>query len=247
MMPPPPASVRLPQIDSVGAVAAGAVGYPLIPFPSEPWRLAYPSRELSQPVAAEYARCLNETEAGRPAAVPAGVAGEPRLDLMWQVRDFLAQSTAQPRGTGGRALRDWRSQALWRCYQQAVTGVVPPAADEEFPDVRFRMEPRYPLGLPARSEPGAPPELVDAVAAFRRAGWFERPRLEPPRLARAARAGWRTFQREDIPPARDAMAWRLLLLDTHPTWSEDADAGIEPGDGIYGLTLFALERIARKG
>src|SRR5260370_15558021 len=90
MMPPPPASVRLPQIDSVGAVAAGAVGYPLIPFPSEPWRLAYPSRELSQPVAAEYARWLNETEAGRLAVVmaargggwapprgPAGAAGAP--------------------------------------------------------------------------------------------------------------------------------------------------------------------------
>src|SRR5260370_37985095 len=43
------------------------------------------------------------------------------------------------------------------------------------------------------------------------------------------------------------MAWRLLLLDTHPTWSEDADAGIEPGDGIYGLTLFALEGIGGKG
>ena len=350
-MPPPPASVRLPQIDSVGAVAAGAVGYPLIPFPSEPWRLAYPSRELSQPVAAEYARWLNETEAGRLAVIMAvlGEAGapvrglpgtlgelgrwiqpwfelvaaqlmgrfirddpgvrlgrawsaaphlpgysrygdallhslahdlafvvadcarvarpglrwevavdqgqdffatlgsEPRLDLIWQVKDFLVQSTAQPRGTRGRALRDWRSQALWRCYQQAVTGVVPPAADEEFPDVRFRMEPRYPLGLPARSEPGAPPELVDAVAAFRRAGWFERPRLEPPRLARAARAAWRMFEREDIPLARDQMAWRLLLLDTHRTWSEDADAGIEPGDGIYGLTLFALEGIGGKG
>src|SRR5260370_38106273 len=75
MMPPPPASVRLPQIDSVGAVAAGAVGYPLIPFPSEPWRLAYPSRELSQPVAAEYVRWLNETEAGRLAGVMAGVGG----------------------------------------------------------------------------------------------------------------------------------------------------------------------------
>src|SRR5258708_16372525 len=75
MMPPPPASVRLPQIDSVGAVAAGAVGYPLIPFPSEPWRLAYPSRELSQPVAAEYARWLNETEAGRLAVVMAGAGG----------------------------------------------------------------------------------------------------------------------------------------------------------------------------
>src|SRR5258708_29104374 len=79
MMPPPPGSVRLPQIDSVGAVAAGAVGYPLIPFPSEPWRLAYPSRELSQPVAAEYVRWLNETEAGRLAVIMAGVgeAGGP--------------------------------------------------------------------------------------------------------------------------------------------------------------------------
>src|SRR5258708_32166329 len=75
MMPPPPASVRLPQIDSVGAVAAGAVGYPLIPFPSEPWRLAYPSRKLSQPVAAEYARWLNETEAGRLAVIMGGRGG----------------------------------------------------------------------------------------------------------------------------------------------------------------------------
>src|SRR5258708_23563782 len=80
MMPPPPASVRLPQIDSVGAVAAGASGYPRIPFPSEPWRLAYASRELSQPVAAEYARWLNETEAGRLAVIMA-VLGEARAPV----------------------------------------------------------------------------------------------------------------------------------------------------------------------
>jgi hypothetical protein len=91
-------------------------------------------------------------------------------------------------------------------------------------------------------------ELVDAVAAFNRAGWFERPRLTPPRLARAARAARRTFEREDIPLARDEMAWRLLLLDTHRIWSEDADAGIQPGDDVvYQLTLFALERIGGKG
>jgi hypothetical protein len=178
----------------------------------------------------------------------ATLGSDPRLDLIGQVKDFLVQSVAQPRGIRGRALRDWHSQALLRCYQQAVTGVVPPAVEEEFPDVLFRMEPRYALGLPARSEPESPPELVDAVAAFCRAGWFERPRLTPPRLARAARAAWRTFEREDIPLARDEMAWRLLLLDTHRTWSEDADAGIQPGDeGVYQLTLFALERIGGRG
>src|SRR5258708_3197006 len=206
MMPPPPASVRLPQIDSVGAVAAGAVGYPLIPFPSEPWRRAYPSREPSQPVAAESARGLNATDGGRLAgrtaergggggrfirddpgvrlgrawsAAPhlpgysgygdallhslahdlafvvadcarvarpglrwevavdqgqdffATLGSEPRLDLIWQGKDFLVQSTAQPRGTRGRALRDWRSQALGRGYPQAGPRAVSPAGGEE--------------------------------------------------------------------------------------------------------------------
>src|SRR5260370_10371770 len=94
MMPPPPASVRLPQIDSVGAVAAGAVGYPLIPFPSEPWRLAYPSRELSQPVAAEYVRWLNETEAGRLAVIMAGLG------------EAGAAGRGLPRSVGGRGPRN---------------------------------------------------------------------------------------------------------------------------------------------
>src|SRR5215831_3977954 len=75
MLPPPPASVRLPRIGGPGAAADDNVGYQLIPFPWEPWRLTYPNRAFTQPMAADYARWLNEADAGR-LGVIMGVLGD---------------------------------------------------------------------------------------------------------------------------------------------------------------------------
>jgi hypothetical protein len=172
---------------------------------------------------------------------------DPLFDLVGEVREFLVQSLARPRGTRGQELLAWHGEALWRCYQRIAIGVAPPGIDEEFPDLRYRMAGRYKLARPRRTDPEAPPELAEVVAAFRQAGWFETSTLDPGDLARAARTAWRTFEREDIPLTAAEMAWRLLLLDTGRTWSEDAHADVRPGDEVHLTTLFAIGQIGGKG
>jgi hypothetical protein len=79
---PPPASVRLPQLSGEGPVAPDAVGYPLIAFPWEPWRLTG-WMELTQDQARACADWLNETEAARVPVILAalGDAGAPVAGL----------------------------------------------------------------------------------------------------------------------------------------------------------------------
>jgi hypothetical protein len=43
------------------------------------------------------------------------------------------------------------------------------------------------------------------------------------------------------------MAWRLLLLDSGRTWSEDIDADALPEDAVHEQTLWAIEKIGGKG
>ncbi len=306
-MQPPPASVLVPRISGESLVEPGAVEYPLIGFPWEPWTLTA-RLTLTAGQAAACADWLNEAEAGRldvilsvlgRAGAPVGAVrerpgellalgawiqrwfgsvaepllargspGEPgwrrgffqddpevrlgdawaprtpdhagysrfgdallhslavdlaflvtdcaravRPGLRWQatageqfqdffvtpdpdpppfplvrqVREFLVQSLARPRGSRGRQLRQWRSRALYGCYQRAAAGVAQRPEPEEFPGANdIRGGCRYWLERPPRSGPPPPPELVDAVTAFRRAGWFETSKLTAADLAAAA-------------------------------------------------------------
>ena len=171
----------------------------------------------------------------------------PLFDVIVQIKDFLVQSVARRRGARSTALRRWYSRLLYGCYQWMATGADPPLREEEFPDLRARMYPRYELTRPSRADPPAPQQLAEAVGAFRRAGWFETSKLADADLARAAQVAWRKFEREDIPLTPAEMNWRLLLLDIGRTWSEDVDAGITPQDRLYEDTLFAVERVGGKG
>lgn len=172
----------------------------------------------------------------------------PRSELVFEIKEFLIQSVAQPRGTRGRELRQWRSGELYRRYLALAAGTPPPSLSEAFPGGRFhRMSPRYQLSRAARDDPPAPAELAAAVAAFQEAGWFEKSKLAPADLARAVRAAWQHFEREDFPLTPAEMHWRLLVLDVSRTWSEDVDAGVRPGDGLHEETLFALDGITGKG
>ena len=184
-------------------------------------------------------------DSARRALIVTVVKGSWPFDLPTEIRNFLVQSVAWPRGVKGRELRTWYGDFLGRCYDWAVTGVRPPEVYEVFPDVyRSRgVEPRYTLRRPRRSDPPPPAVLTAALAAFRTAGWFAKSRLSTDDLARAAVQAWRDFEREELPLTPEEMNWRLLVLDNDRTWSEDVDAGVRPGDGIHEETLVAVWRI----
>ncbi len=189
----------------------------------------------------------------------------PPFALVREVREFLVQSVARRRGGRGRELLQWRGGTLYRCYQRAAAGVAQLPEYEAFPGANeYREGARYDLTRPRRGGPPPAPELVAAVAAFRQAGWFEAAkitavsragtmtwfpagRLTDAELAATARAAWQAFEGEDIPLASAEMAWRLLVLDSGRTWSEDVDADARPGDNIHEQTLFAIVRIGGKG
>jgi hypothetical protein len=172
----------------------------------------------------------------------------PGFDLIDEVRNFLVQSLARPRGGRGAELRRWYSGTLLRGYQRAATGIAAPTVEMAFPDAdSIRTDPRYRLSRPGPSDPAGPGELVDAVAAFRQAGWFETTRLSSSDLARAARAAWLAYEHEDIPLTAAEPCWRLLVLDGGRTWSEDVNADVRPGDAIHIETMFALEGIGAPG
>jgi hypothetical protein len=84
---------------------------------------------------------------------------------------------------------------------------------------------------------------VAAVAVMRDAGWFDAVKFSTQDLARAAQAAWRSYEREDIPLAAAEVYWRLLVLDSARTWSDDVDAVVRPGDGIYTHMLGEVSRI----
>jgi len=181
------------------------------------------------------------------------------LNLM---KDFLVQATARPRGQRGRELREWRSQTLYRCYERAAAGVAQVTEREAFPGaIEFREGHRYVLYRPRPAGPPAPAELVELVAAFRQAGWFDgaevcstgrfvswsrAAKLTDADLARAAQAAWLAFEHEAIPADPAEVAWRVLLLDNGRTWSEDVDAGAQPGENLHDETLSAIAAIAGK-
>jgi hypothetical protein len=171
----------------------------------------------------------------------------PRFDLVSEVREFLVQSVARPRGAAGRQLREWYAGTLERCYQRAATGIVLPDARTVFPGaLDGRIGQRYVLARPRPAEPAAPEQLTAMAAAFRQAGWFGACKLSTADLARAAASAWRAQEHEDIPMSAAEIGWRLLLLDGDRTWSEDTDAGTQPGDGIYPATVQAIGLIGGK-
>lgn len=168
----------------------------------------------------------------------------PCWDLFHELTDFLAQSAAWPRGTRGHDLRNWYGRTLLRSYERAAHGAVGADVAEEFPDLHTqRGYPRRGISRPVRSTPAAPAELVAAVAMMQDAGWFDAVKFSTQDLARAAQAAWRSYEREDIPLAAAEMYWRLLILDSDRTWSDDVDAGVRPGDGIYTHLLDEVSRI----
>ena len=172
----------------------------------------------------------------------------PPFELLRQVREFLVQSLARPRGSRGRELRHWRSRALFGCYQRAAEGAAQRPEYEAFPGSNeYREGARYQLARPERGDPPPPADLVAAVAAFRQAGWFETSKLTATDLAAAALATWRAFEGEDIPPVAVEMNWRLLVLDNGRTWSEDVDADVRPQDNLHEQTLFAIGQVGGKG
>jgi hypothetical protein len=170
------------------------------------------------------------------------------FDLVSQVTDLLVQSLAVPRGTRGAALRRWYASTLMLAYQQMVTGIPASTVGAEFPDfMGLRLEPRYKIRRPERSDPHASPELTDAVTAMRRAGWFTSSGLSTNDLARATSKTWLAYEHQDIQQSPDEMYWRLLTMDARRTWSEDVGARVHPGDSIHSQTASAVGEILGPG
>src|SRR5215472_228596 len=174
----------------------------------------------------------------------------PQADLIGEIADFLTQTAARPRGTRGRELRDWYGRTLLRGFERAARGVVVPDVGEVFPDARsVRGWPRRDISRAARlgaSSPAQPPELVAALDAFRAAGWFEAVKRGSAQLAQAVQAAWRFYEGEDLPHDAAGLYRCLLMLDSSRTWSDDVDAGVQPGDGIYSHLLEEVSHIRGK-
>jgi len=173
--------------------------------------------------------------------------GEEPFPLIRRIREFLVQSVADPRGTRGQQLRQWRCGELYRCYQWAATGEAPAPEWEQFPGSNEDREGcRYSLIKPSPTEPEPPSELVTPIAAFRQAGWFGKSKLSDARLAQAVATTWRAYEGEEITPISAEINWRLLALDCDRTWSEDVNAGACPGDNLHERTLFAISKVVGK-
>jgi hypothetical protein len=102
------------------------------------------------------------------------------------------------------------------------------------------------VSRPQRSDPPATAGLIEAAEKFQEAGWFESVKLSPADLAKAVQAAWRAQEREDLPDDRAAMHWRVLLLDGGRTWSEDVEAEIQSGDGVYQAIAESLSHLGLK-
>ena len=174
-------------------------------------------------------------------------ADQQEFDLVEHLVEFVVQSAARPRGALGRELRQWYCLTLQRCRDRVVTRSPVPPAWEVFPDFRSNFSyPRRSVSRPQRSDPPATAGLIEAAEKFQQAGWFESVKLSPAELARAAQAAWRTSERVDIPDDPAEMHWRLLLLDGGRTWSEDVEAGIRSGDGVYQAIAESLSHSGLK-
>ena len=176
--------------------------------------------------------------------------GRPRADLIGEIADFLTQTAARPRGTRGHELRDWYGRTLLRGFERAAHGVVVPDVGEVFPDARsVRGWPRRDISRGARRGapgPAPPPELAAALEVFRAAGWFETIKRGSVQLARVVQAAWRFYEGEDLRHDAAGLCRRLLMLDSSRTWSDDVDAGVQPGDGIYSHLLEEVSHIRGK-
>jgi HEAT repeats len=174
-------------------------------------------------------------------------ADQHEFDLIEHLVEFIVQSAARPRGAKGRDLKRWYSLTLQRCRDRVMTGSPVPRAYEVFPDFRSDLSyPRRSVSRPQRSDPPATAGLIEAAEKFQEAGWFESVKLSPADLARAVQAAWRAQEREDLPDDRAAMHWRLLLLDGGRTWSEDVEAEIQSGDGVYQAIAESLSHVGLK-
>src|SRR5215472_2036128 len=172
---------------------------------------------------------------------------QPQADLVGEIADFLTQSVARPRGVRGHELRAWYGRTLLRGYERAVHGAGVPDVGDVFRDARaVRGEPRRDICLPAQRGFVPPPGLVAAVEAFRAAGWFETVKRGSVQLAGAVQASWRFYEGEDLPLDASGLYWRLLMLDSSRTWSDDVEAGVAPGDGIYSHLLEEVSHIRGK-
>jgi hypothetical protein len=174
--------------------------------------------------------------------------GRPEADLIGEIAEFLTQAVARPRGTRGRDLRAWYALTLRRGYDRAVSGTAVPEVTEAFADAHaMRGYPRLPVSRPAWPSPGPPPpELIAAVELFRAAGWFETVRRSASQLAQGLQAAWRECEGADLPLDPGQLYPRVLLLDNGRTWSDDVDAAVQPGDGIYGHLVDEVSAIRGK-
>ena len=175
-------------------------------------------------------------------------AERPEADLIGEIAQFLTQTAARPRGVRGHELRAWYAGTLQRGYDRAVRGTAVPEATEVLADAReMRGAPRRPVRLPAWPNPGPPPpELVAAVEKFRAAGWFETVKRGASQLAQGLQAAWREYEGEDLPLDPSRLYGCVLLLDNGRTWSDDVDAGVRAGDGIYDELMEEVSAIRGK-
>jgi len=106
-----------------------------------------------------------------------------------------------------------------------------------------RFEVRRP---PKPGAPAAPRPLVEALEAFRNAGFFaSRAGESAEKLAKSFQEMWRAVEEEELP--LDPLVLlddALLELDYERTYAEMVDAGVLPGEKAYETTVRGLAKVS---
>jgi hypothetical protein len=100
--------------------------------------------------------------------------------------------------------------------------------------------------LPVPDTPPAPRSLVEAVEAFRRAGFFASSTGQSSEeLARAFQLTWHSVDKEELPLEPPMLLDEALLdLDYERTYGEDIEADVARGEKVYETTVMGLAKVS---
>jgi hypothetical protein len=105
-----------------------------------------------------------------------------------------------------------------------------------------RPAPQYRARPESQVEP-PPTELVEAIAAFRNAGWFARyRRWNDDALATLLSAKWQSEMGGDLHLWPGELDWRLIIMDEERTWFSDVEADVAEGGNVYADIVRELAR-----
>ncbi|MGO9880688.1 MAG: hypothetical protein ACLPSM_15240, partial [Acidimicrobiales bacterium] len=120
------------------------------------------------------------------------------------------------------------SQSIASADSVEVTDAVAPRVH------RLWQRSEWPLVRPTPNAPAPPIELIEAVRAYRNAGWYSPlKRYGDERLAATLQATFRAADGDELPLTPPSLDQWLIVMDESRTWSEDVEADVGEGQNVY--------------